>query len=92
MIYLGDTVRLIVNFKTFDGIAINPTDITLTIYDTNEQQIEQFALDDTNRDDVGVYFYDYVVPDDKQEVIFEFRGIHRSNPIVVRDSLQIKFI
>lgn len=92
MIYSGDTVRLKVNFKTFDGQPIDPTDVTLTIYDSNQEQIEQFNLTDTNHEDVGVYFYDYVTPNDKQEVIFEFRGIHNNNPIVVRDSLQIKFI
>lgn len=92
MIYAGDTVRLKVNFKTYDGKAIDPDNVTLTIYDTTEEQIEQITLDDTNRNDVGVYFYDYVTPNDKREVIFEFSGIYRSNPIVVRDKLQINFI
>lgn len=91
MIHSGDTVRLIVNFRTFTGQAIDPTDVTLTIYDNTEQQIEQFILDDTNRNDVGVFFYDFVTPNDEQEIIFEFRGLNNSNPIVVRDSLQIKF-
>lgn len=92
MIYSGDTVRLICNFKTFTGQLIDPTDITLTIYDSDREQIEQFTLNDTNRDDVGVYFYDFVTPDDKQEVLFEFKGVHNNLPIVVRDSLQINFI
>lgn len=92
MIYAGDTVRLKVNFKTYDGKAIDPDNVTLTIYDNNQEQIEQITLDDTNRNDVGVYFYDYVTPNDKREVIFEFSGIYRSNPIVVRDKLQINFI
>lgn len=92
MIYSGDTVRLKVNFRTYDGKAIDPDNVTLTIYDNNQEQIEQITLDDTNRNDVGVYFYDYVTPNDKQEIIFEFRGIHRNNPIVVRGKLQINFI
>lgn len=92
MIYSGDTVRLKVNFRTFNGQAIDPDDVTLTFYDVNQEQIEQFTLNDTNREDVGVFFMDYVVPDDKQEVIFEFRGIHRDMPIIVRDKLEINFI
>ncbi|WP_010651181.1 hypothetical protein [Oceanobacillus massiliensis] len=92
MIYSGDTVRLKVNFQAFDNQAVNPVNVTLTIYDTTETQIEQFILDDTNKEDVGVYFYDYVTPNDKQEVVFEFRGVYNNKPTVVRDSLQIKFI
>lgn len=91
MIYSGDTVRLICNFKTFDGQSIDPEGVTLTIYDSDREQIEQFTLDDTNRDDVGVYFYDFVTPDDKEKVLFEFKGTRNNLPIVVRDSLAIKF-
>lgn len=91
MIYSGDTVRLVVNFKTFNGQAINPTDVTLTIYDNTEKQIEQFILNDTNQEDVGVFFYDYIVPNDQQEMIFEFKGVYEGKPIVVRGTLKIKF-
>ncbi|MFB4473317.1 hypothetical protein ACDI16_10250 [Oceanobacillus caeni] len=92
MIYAGDTVRLKVNFKTYDGKAIDPDNVTLTIYDTTEEQIEQITLDGTNREDVGVFFYDYVTPTDKKEVIFEFKGVHNNNPIITRGTLPIKFI
>lgn len=91
MIYSGDTVRLICNFRTFNGQAINPDNVTLTIYDTERNQIEQYELDDTYRQDVGVYFYDYITPDDEQEIIFEFKGTHNNYPIIVRDSLKINF-
>ena len=91
MIYQGDTVRLIVNFRTFDGQAIDPDNVTLTIYDETETQIEQFILDDTNRKDVGIFFYDYVTPDVQQELIYEFKGVHNHNPIIVRDSIETSF-
>lgn len=91
MIYSGDTVRLKVHFRALTGQSIDPTDVALTIYDTNQEQIEQFSLNDTNREDTGVFFMDYVVPNDKQEVVFEFRGTHNANPVLVRDSIQIKF-
>ncbi|ALX47854.1 hypothetical protein [Lentibacillus amyloliquefaciens] len=91
MIYSGDTVRLKCHFKSLNGQSVDPTNPTLTTYDTDQTQIEQINLDDTNKEDVGVYFVDYQVPDDKQKIIFEFRGEHNSNPIVVRDSLEIKF-
>jgi len=88
----GDTVMLKVHFKDFKGNSIDPTEITLTTYDNQENQIESFTLDDTNKENVGVYFYEYTLPDDKQEVIFEFRGLHYQKPILVRDKVEIKFI
>lgn len=69
---------------------IDPGDVKLTIYDSNKQQIEQITLTDTNKEN-GVYFYDYVLPDDKQEIIFEFRGLCNGKPILVRDSVKIQF-
>jgi len=91
MALAGDTVRLKCHFKTFDGQSVEPNDIKLTIYDMNKQQIEQITLDDTNKESIGVYFYDYVLPDDKQEIIFEFRGLYNNKPILVRDSVKIQF-
>lgn len=93
MILKGDTVRLKVNFKTFDGTSVNPTDIKLTIYDSTETQIEQIAITDTNKDSVGVYFYDYVVPDDVSEYfIFEFGGLYNGKPILSRGKVAVQFI
>ncbi|MFD2638424.1 hypothetical protein [Piscibacillus salipiscarius] len=92
MIYKGDTVRLKVHFKSLNGQSVNPVDVYLTIYDKDQTEIESIALDDTNQEDVGVFFYDYVLPNDKPEVIFEFRGLHNQKPILVRDRIESKFI
>lgn len=90
MMYAGDTVRLKVHFKSFVGESINPQNVTLTIYDSKKEQIEQFTLDDTNQQDEGVFFYDYV-PNNSDGYIFEFAGTYNDNPILVRDSVQVKF-
>jgi hypothetical protein len=87
----GDTVRLKCHFKTFDGQLIDPTDVKLTIYDSNNQQIEQISLTDSDKENVGVFYYDYVLPDDKQEIIFEFRGLYNDNPILKREKVKIQF-
>lgn len=91
MAYSGDTVRLKVHFKTFDGTFINPSDITLTIYDKDKQQIEQFILTDNDKETVGVYFYDYVLPANQELIIFEFAGVYNTKPILVRDKVKIYF-
>ncbi|MFB7303554.1 hypothetical protein [Heyndrickxia sporothermodurans] len=91
MILQGDTVRLKCHFKTFTGQLIDPTDVKLTIYNSKKEQIEQIPLDDTNRLDVGVYFYDYVPASELNEFIFEFAGSVQEKPILSRGKLEIKF-
>ena len=91
MIYQGDTVRLKVNFRNFSGINVDPTETKLTIYDMYKNQMEQFILDDANKENVGVYFYDYTPATELSDFIFEFSGLYNNHPTVVRDSLKIKF-
>lgn len=91
MAYSGDTIRLKVNFKTFGGTLIDPSDITLTIYDKDKQQIEQFILTDSDKETVGVFFYDYVLPANQELIIFEFAGVYNTKPILIRDEVKIRF-
>lgn len=88
MMFKGDTVRLKVHFRNFAGESINPNNVTLTIYNVDHEQIDQFALNDTNQDSTGVYFYDYTPLD---QFIYEFKGTYNNKPILVRDSVQVKF-
>ncbi|KJE27845.1 hypothetical protein LG52_77 [Geobacillus kaustophilus] len=90
MALAGDTIRLKCHFKTFDGQLVDPADVKLTIYDAQKQQIEEISLTDTSKEN-GVYFYDYVLPDDKQEIIFEFRGLYNEKPILSRGKVKIQF-
>lgn len=92
MALAGDTVRFRCHFRTFDGQNIDPADVKLRIYDTQKQQFEEISLTDTNKENVGVYFYDYVLPDDKQEIIFEFKGIYNEKPILARGQVKIEFL
>lgn len=92
MAYLGDTVRLKVHFKSFDGDSIDPDDITLTIYNKDKNQVEQYELNDTNKINVGQYFYDYSPASELSEFIFEFKGFYNDKPILARDVVKIKFV
>ena len=89
-IYKGDTVRLQCHFKTFEGESVNPENVTLTIYDSTENQIEQFT--DTNNPMLGVFFYDYSPASELNEFIFEFAGSVNNKPILSRDKVKLKFI
>ncbi|ATO38043.1 hypothetical protein GTID1_13155 [Geobacillus thermodenitrificans] len=91
MALAGDTVRLKCHFRTFDGQSVNPADVKLTIYDSQKQLIEDFILDDSHKENVGIFCFDYVLPDDKQEIIFEFRGLYNEKPILSRGKVKIEF-
>ena len=90
--YQGDTVRLKVQFKTFTGQLVDPTDIKLTIYKTDKTQIEQIAITDSDKESVGVYSYDYLPADELTEFIFEFFGRYSNKPILARGKVEVKFI
>lgn len=90
MAYSGDTVRLKVNFKTFGGDLVNPTGISLTLYD-GLVILQTIPITAADNETIGVYFYDYVIPDDIPELIFEFKGLHNNKPILARDTVQVQF-
>ncbi|EHL78975.1 hypothetical protein [Bacillus smithii] len=87
----GDTVRLKCHFKTFDGQLIDPTDVKLTIYKSDKTVIEQIQLDDTNKENVGVFYYDYTPASELDEFIFEFAGSVNNKPILQREKVKIQF-
>lgn len=88
----GDTIQLRVYFKDFKGVTVDTENVTLTIYDKQQEIIEQFILDDTNRLDLGVFYYDYTPASELDEFIFEFAGSYLNKPILARDSVKLSFI
>lgn len=91
MILQGDTIQLKVHFKKFDGSLVDPTNITLTTYNSSEVLLEQVNILPTNKESTGIYFYNYVVPSDNKEIIYEFKGTYDSNPILVRNKFKVQF-
>ncbi|MFP3356757.1 hypothetical protein R0K17_05290 [Planococcus sp. SIMBA_143] len=85
--YKGDTVRLCVQFRDFNGNAINPEQVKLTIYDNDElftEVITEGIIDLSQ----GNYFYDYTADSD---FVFEFSGIYFGKPVIARQEVQVKF-
>ena len=83
----NDTVRLLVFFKDFDGKAITPTEVKLTIYSTDET-IKEEITDGIINISEGKYQYDYVATD---SFIYEFSGFYNSLPILSRELCTVKF-
>ncbi|QHJ71629.1 hypothetical protein [Planococcus halotolerans] len=83
----NDTVRLNVQFRDFNGNAINPESVKLVIYDKQELVVETITegVIDLSQ---GNYFYDYTADSD---FIYEFSGIYFGKPVVAREAVQVKF-
>jgi hypothetical protein len=98
--YTGDTVRLKVNFKTYDGNAIDPTDVKLKIYKptTNSYElISTIQLSPANKVGVGEYQYDYVIPEDLINsgvnfLVYEFSGLYNGSTTLARDKIDVRFV
>lgn len=94
MALIGDSVRLIVKFRTFDGSPVDPTNVNLRILDGDTyEEIESIVITDENKTDVGVYEYDYVVPDgESTTLVYEYSGTYNDKPILSRGSFRRVFI
>ena len=94
MAFIGDTVRLKVKFRTFNGNAVDPLDVKLRVLNGNDyQEIDTVDITDDNKIDVGVYEYDYVIPYGESEtLIYEFSGTHNDKPILSRGRFDIDFV
>lgn len=86
--FSGDTIRLIVEFRDFNGLVINPTNVTLTIYDIDEETIVETITDVLI--DGSKFYYDYVSLN--KDFIFEFKGEYNSKPILARQLKKVNFI
>lgn len=97
----GDTVRLVVEFKDFDGKTIHPENVTLKIYDTKQKLIE--TITDNIQQDGTKYYYDYTATDQDNnkyyydhtaadsDFIFEFSGFYNDKIVLSRQLVKVKF-
>jgi len=83
----NDTVRLVVEFKDFDGRTIAPDNITLKIYDTKQTLIQ--TITDGISQLNSQYYYDYTATD--SDFIFEFSGFYNNKTVLSRQLVTVKF-
>lgn len=91
MAFIGDTVRLCCHFRTFDGQLIDPDDIAITIYDEQSNVLHTSPITSQNRESVGAYFYDYVVPNSSGDLTFEYKGTYETKPILSRNVINTRW-
>lgn len=83
----NDTVRLIVEFKDFNGNTIVPENVSLKIYDTKQVLIETITDGITQLN--NQYYYDYTATD--SDFIFEFSGFYNNKTVLSRQLVTVKF-
>lgn len=92
-VYLfGSTVRLFGEFYNILGV---PTDVNfpkIIIYDYKYNKIQEVNLTNTNKSDVGKYFFDLVLDHKNKRIIYEFNGEIDGLPALDRNSFTTKFI
>ena len=93
MALIGDTVRLNVVFKTFDGQEVDPETITFCVYDCKMIRLfEPIELLPEQRIDTGKYYYDYTIPYGVGHLIYEFKAIINGKPFVNRGVIEREFV
>ena len=94
MAFIGDTVRLIVRFKTYSGSPVDPTDVKLKVLDGEDySNLLSINVPEENKTDIGVYEYDYTIPSlTSDRLIYEYSGIYDGKPILTRGSFSISFV
>jgi hypothetical protein len=93
---MGDTINLRVTFRDNTGTLIDPTTITLSVYSSTYDVIEEdIDIPLENRQSAGVYDYQYTLPfrrAESVELIFRFVGVYQDNPIVVGKEVTVFFV
>ncbi len=90
MYLIGDTIRLTVEFRNFDGDLESPADVTITIYDGSRTVV---ATDDVLPYEEGKFRYDYTIPADPPgPLYYEFAGELGGKPIVAREILERSWV
>lgn len=84
MAIIGNTLRLRFEFRTFEGQYADPEEIVLRIKELNRIQLLETMITAGYRIDIGIYEYDYVIPNGDAPLLFEISAILEGAPVVSR--------
>lgn len=85
MAIIGDTVKLRVEFRSFEGVLADPENIVLTVYDLNKTSLSgPVNINGDYKISTGIYEYPYTIPDNHPTLFYEFKGNAQGLPAAVR--------
>jgi len=91
MMVQGTTVEITRVFTDFDGVAYDPTDIELKLFDLQKKQVGETVTvtAELHKVDVGVYRVPVVLPEGHDMIVYEFSGKDANgNPDVLRKAIR----
>ena len=87
---VGDTIRIYVEFKDFNGNIFDPSDVELRIYDYFQRQVgPTIESGEVVKEEDGIYYHEYTIPTNDNLVFvfplfYEFRGTIRGKTALRR--------
>lgn len=87
--YAGDTIKIKGTFKSFEGVAADPTSITLKIYDTINNLLTTINVTSANRVSAGTYEVEYTVPEGYQALYYEWHCTQGDTPQVTTGKITV---
>lgn len=88
----GDTVRLGVEFRDFDGYLVDPSSITLKIYSVKKEILLSISITASDKVSTGIYEYDYVLPFGHSKLYYEWGSVIGTNPAIERGTIDVEFV
>lgn len=90
----GDTIKITGKFKDYNETLVDPTEVTLKVYNTSFDLVDTIEEADITRSSEGIYYVDYILTDVTRslELIFEWYGVINSKPSLDRIKVLVKFV
>jgi hypothetical protein len=88
-----NTIRLNASFSTFEDVLADPTDISLNMYTYPAGDVVlNVSGSMITRKSVGLYYYDYTIPNGPGKYVYEWKGVLEGSDIVNRGTVNREFL
>ena len=91
----GNTCRLQCKFDIGeDGeiLRIDPPNVLINIYNNKYELLETIPYEKITREDIGVYIYNYKLPDEETRIVYEWLADFNGQTFFRRNSIRTTFI
>lgn len=91
---LGNTIKLNVTFKDFEGELFDPSIVKVKIYDSRYNLIEEISDTRIKKDSLGSYYFYYTIPDSVKSgtsLYYEWYSEKGGLPVIARKKLSVYF-
>lgn len=87
---LGNTIKMTVTFKNYDGDLVDPDVVKFITYDSSFTKLSEVTLDlEQNRISRGVYVY-YFTTTREGRITYEWYCLQGSLPSLKRTTIEVK--